>query len=245
MQTWGRRFLPYLLLSVLFHLLVLLAFHFLRVPEPAAELAENPVWIDLQNQKYEIADIEKPAREERPDKSRFLGMYDSHVKEEQVAERQEKGKQTSNAQRQTPKERNQKPEKEAVQDMAEAMPEDFYPDFKRGEHTYLNVLRFPDIQYFVRLKRVFKTTFDPHSPLQAAYVANQISVGSVEAVLGVAVDGKGELAELFIFRGSGLEGYDHEAMRTIRASSPFSAPPSKLLDKDGLLRMTWTFTVYL
>ena len=127
----------------------------------------------------------------------------------------------------------------------ESFAEDFYPDFKKGTHTYLNILRFPEVQYFVVLKRIFKTTWNPLSPLRELAFNNQISRGNLEVVLGVSVDGKGNLTEAFVFRSSGIPKYDAEALRTIRASSPFSSPPNKFLAKDGLLRMSWTFTVYL
>lgn len=122
---------------------------------------------------------------------------------------------------------------------------DYFPDVKRGEHTYLNVLRYPEVSYFVRLKRAFRTTFNPVPPLQNYFSVNQVARGSIEVILAVGVDESGSLAELFVLSGSGIPGYDHEAMRTVRASSPFSKPPEKFLASDGVLRMMWTFTVYL
>lgn len=122
---------------------------------------------------------------------------------------------------------------------------DFFPDVKLGDHTYLNVLRYPDVSYFVRLKRVFRTTFNPVPSLRNYFMSNQVARGSVEVVMAVAVDKTGGLSELFVLRSSGIPGYDQEAMRTVRASSPFSKPPDKFLAKDDTLRMMWTFTVYL
>ena len=125
------------------------------------------------------------------------------------------------------------------------LPEDFFPDYKIGDHTYLNVLRFPNVQYFVRLKRIFKTTFNPVPVLRNYVMTNQVSRGTVEVVLGVEVDGGGRLARLFIINSSGLQGYDQEAVRTVRDSAPFAKVPDNLKDEDGILRMSWTFTVYL
>ncbi len=122
---------------------------------------------------------------------------------------------------------------------------DFFPDIRRGEHTYLNVLRYPEISYFVRLKRAFRTTFNPAPVLREYFSMNRVAQGSIEVILAVAVNGSGQLAELFVLKESGVPGYDHEAMRTVRASSPFAKPPDKFLATDGVLRMMWTFTVYL
>lgn len=264
-----KQFLPYLLLSLLIHFLAVLYF---KMPDKnpfAALQKENPIWIDLKNGKLEIADIAQPKVEETPLDPHFFGAYDSKVKEEQVAEKQGRGKIADDNKQKVEKkkeiqkqiteklekqdkgivamkESKQKPQPSFEEgEPGEAPADDFYPDFKRGKRTYLNVLRFPDVQYFVRLKRVFKLTFNPLAPLKEAYFANQITRGRIEAVLGVSLDASGNLAELFIFKSSGIEKYDQEALRTIKASSPFSTPPAKLLENDGLLRMSWTFTVYL
>lgn len=117
--------------------------------------------------------------------------------------------------------------------------EDYYPDYTYGAHTYLNVLKYPDVEYFVRLKRAFKQTWSP-----MAYMIGGEPRSSIAVVLAVSVDPGGAMSELFVLRSSGSGAYDQEALRTIRANAPFSAPPERLL-KDGLLRMSWTFIVYM
>lgn len=125
------------------------------------------------------------------------------------------------------------------------VPEDYFPDYRHGGHTYLNVLKRPGVDYFVQLKRAFKLAWDPIPPLRAHFAANEVSRGSVQVVLGVSVDRQGNLGELFILKGSGLGRYDAEALRTVRASSPFASPPVSLVAADGTVRMSWTFIVYL
>ncbi len=123
------------------------------------------------------------------------------------------------------------------------LPEDYYPNYSYGNHTFLNVLRYPDIEYFVRLKRAFKQTWNPIPSVQQYFMSGGEHKKSIAVVLAVSVDAQGNMPELFVLRASGSGGYDQEALRTVRANSPFSAPPEKLL-KDGLLRMSWTFIVY-
>lgn len=123
------------------------------------------------------------------------------------------------------------------------LPEDYYPNYNYGSHTYLNVLKYPDVEYFVRLKRAFKQTWSPMSAVQQ-YIASGGRGNTIAVVLAVSVDPSGNMSELFVLRGSGNAGYDQEALRTIRANAPFSVPPEKLL-KEGLLRMSWTFIVYM
>ena len=64
-------------------------------------------------------------------------------------------------------------------------------------------------------------------------------------VVGVSLNQNGELVDLIVIRPSGIETYDKEGLRTVKASSPFSAPPGNLLASDGMLHMAWTFIVYL
>lgn len=249
-----RRFYYYLLISLLLHLLIL---WFVQIPKfnPKELALSQPIWIDLKKGKYEVVDILPPAREEKPEESNLAGMFDSRVPKETVStellqrKTRDQGPGTQDQERKRISERSivhsplsLSPKSGPIQD---TLLEDYLPDFRRGPHTYLNVLRFPDVQYFVMLKRVFKMTYDPLPSLQEAYFQNRITHGKVETVLGVSIDAQGQLAEVFIFRESGIQGFDQEAMRTIRASAPFMTPPAKLLDQAGLLRMTWTFTVYL
>lgn len=125
------------------------------------------------------------------------------------------------------------------------LPEEYFNDYRFGEHTYLNVLRHPDVEYFVRLRRVFRLAWNPIPVVRQALAFQQVTRGQVRVVLAVTVNKKGELDELFVLHGSGVPGYDDEALRTVKASSPFSTPPTKFLENDGRLRMCWSFIVYM
>lgn len=263
-QDNRKKILPFLLLSLLLHLFFL----WLLPLQPHDEVATDVEVLDVTLlKKYRIADIQKPEQEERPEQADFVGLYDSRVEKEQVAptptrpgattqsterakliEQKPNVSEESLAARYAMRSREQVREAERSPESADRageLPEDFYPDYKIGPHTYLNVLRFPDVEYFVRLKRVFKMTFSPVPALRGALLANQITRGQIEVVLGVVVDVGGRLAELFVINGSGLESYDQEALRTVRDSAPFAKPPAQILGDDGQLRMSWTFTVYL
>ena len=262
---------PYLLLSLIFHviLIVVLLPKALSVPQFAEkkfEIIPIEAVPDLKNLR--IADIQKPKVQKKPDKTKFLGMYDSAVDKEtvSVSRRRSKRRQGSKSKSRSAG-KFKKARKSASRDklfafdqslfkkkkaQAEQKPspsggalDDFYPDFRRGARTYLNVLRHPDVEYFVRLKRAFKIAFNPGPSLRGHFSHNRVTRGSVDVVLGVSVDGTGNLRELFVFRSSAITSYDREAMRTVRSSSPFATPPDKFMDDDGLLRMSWTFTVYL
>lgn len=264
----------YVSVSLLLHLLLIFIVpRLISVPEFKEDVVEIiPITDDaLSKSSFKIADIDKPSVEKRPEKAKFVGMYDSTADKETVSTgkvgragkpgvKGEKGGEKED----TKTEKVVKPKKEGDKDLyafnkapfrkakkgvgdeGEGAPGgDFFPDFHRGDKTYLNVLRYPDVDYFVRLKRAFRMTFNPAPALQEYFTTNQISRGSIDVVLGVSVDKVGNLSELFVFRSSGIPEYDEEALRTVRASSPFSSPPAKFVDNDNILRMSWTFTVYL
>ena len=260
---------PCILLSIILHAIFFLAMPWMGLPEMLAGKEEEVIPVEFlpaDAQQFRIADIKKPEQEQKPDKAKFLGMYDSAVPEEQVGVTRKPGSMGKPARRpKRPVVKRSKPPGEqkifafdqSIFDKNRKAPEssatpgdagvldDFYPDFKRGVRTYLNVLRYPGVAYFVRLKRAFKIAFNPEPSLREHFSLNRVTRGSVDVVLGVSVDRLGNLSELFIFRSSGIPTYDREALRTVRASAPFSSPPEKFVDKDGQLRMSWTFSVYL
>ena len=121
---------------------------------------------------------------------------------------------------------------------------DFFPHVKIGDKTYLNANALPDVQYFTRLKRVFRLRFNPSPPLRSYFAQNRVVAGKVNVTMAMEVTASGQLKRIFVMKSSGIPGYDNEAVRTVQQSAPFSAPPKKLM-KDGLLRMTWHFTTYL
>jgi TonB family protein len=275
------------LISILLHAFLLGMGAYLSVlfpptaEAPAGEQKEVEVAL-VKNHGYQIADIAPPEKEEKPDDAKFLGLYDSKVKQETVGastgpSSHAAGKPLSHKELTEKLEKNpEKPPKSAVkppssdeegvkvamktppketkpednvgggsngEDYFEGLSNDYFPDYKVGDRTYLNVFKFPKIGYFVRMKKIFRTTFNPVPALRQSFL--QIQRGQVEVVLGVTVDKAGKLSDLMIIHSSGLETYDAEAMRTIRDSAPFASPPSDLLNGPGVLRMAWTFTVYL
>lgn len=244
----------------------------LQFEEKPIEVFAVPDIKESATNPYQIADIPEPAVQQKPKNPNFLGMYDSAVPEQTIGTKRPQGKEDgpTNSKRKSIKEsfakrepakigkeklfafdkhlfdeRKSKIEQSEGSYKSQGSLDDFYPDFKRGANTYLNVERYPGVEYFVRLKHAFKITWNPVPSLGDYFTRNRVSVGSVGVVLGVSVNRQGELSELFVFRSSGIAEYDREALRTIRASAPFPTPPEKFLATDGVLRMSWTFSVYL
>lgn len=259
----------FLFTSILFHIVMLLLIkEGLKSFQAQVQEAPQAVWIALKDSSLpqRIADIERPKEERTPDKASAQALYNQAVTEEVVSPsppRPSEGQQGEGAKPQQ-KVESKKDLKEQYamripkQDQKERLPglpqatqglgtpapmDDYFPDYKVGARTYLNTLANPHIRYFVELKQKFKLTFNP-VPALSGHI-NEISRGRIDVVLGVSVNSQGELAELIVIRPSGIESYDFEGRRTVRSSAPFSAPPSHLLQDDGLLHMAWTFIVYL
>lgn len=317
--------LLFLIISLLFHLGLVTFFYLIPKKTAFDEIKKEEsqvVWVEPQLPP-QIADIERPAVEKRPEKPKFAGQYDSAPKEEMVAKakprvkevkenplskenaekkpaksskmEKKQPKQTEKAEKEevkkekkekvaktenptestlpkTPADLNLRPQdvfkkdfkknNDAPQPKAFAsrssspslsygnpstpdlFNHDFFPDYKVGGKTYLNVMKLQDVGYFVKMKRILKMRWNPVPAVQSYLASNRLSAGSIECVIGVALDENGKVTELFVIHSSGLGGYDQEALQTIRDSSPFSAPPTQFL-KQGQLRMSWTFTVYL
>ncbi len=239
-------------LSLLIHLLLLLS---LSLPVPEIFVARNEIEVLLRQK--EIAAISPPEQEERPDRSRFLGLYDSKVEEERVAVRppippSRRRIVTGPGGEELPRKGEglhygmKRPlEGEGEEDLSTILPEEFFPNLKIGDKTYLNVERYPKVAYFVRLKNVIRLTWNPHRVIGQYIYSQGISAGQIETQIGMQIDPEGNLRKAFVARSSGLSLYDEEALRAIADSAPFSAPPEELLDRAGVLPILFAFTYYL
>lgn len=268
-----KRLIIALVLSLLLHLG--LGWRVLRTVGQIAHPPEQVVELLFPETIGRIADLTQPANRIRPQRARAVGVEHNTTSEETVATTQRRRPASARAMagRQSPASRLKSdafenpsgasafamrepvaarprlPQTAVSTDLSQGLiahiPEDYFPDYTHGGHTYINVLKRPGIDYFVRLKRTFRMAWDPVPALRAQTMANAVSRGSMKVVLGLGVDATGNLDELFILKGSGLARYDQEALRAVRASAPFTSPPAPLLAGDRFLRMSWTFIVYL
>lgn len=264
MNSKKQNIIVALVISLLIHLVLFsLGFYFLdrgKMASPKEEIMEVDL---LKDKDWSIADIPRPKFEKRPKKAKHLGVHDQTVEEEMVAdstprapgrpasrggEGMDKIKESFTKSRHEEREtiRLTEREKEPAQlGSFRAVPEDYYPDYKRGPHTYINVQKHMDVAYFVMLKRIFKLAWDPTHALRSHFMAGEVSRGKIRVVLGLTINKSGGLSEVFVINSSGLKRYDREAMRAVQASAPFRSPPQKFVAKDGLLRISWAFVVYL
>ncbi len=222
------------------------------IPKPAHEEVPDKASAQaLYNQKVKEETVNPTPPSARPkqatqgEKSKSQTVEKKDQKELQAMKNPEPEQSEKNLP--TPKEEISKPQRmpgiPEEESSGATKADDYFPNYKVGNRTYLNTLGNPSIAYYVELKRKFKLTWNPVPALQAS--ANEISRGKLDVVVGVSVNKNGELVDLIVIRPSGIDTYDKEGLRTVRSSSPFSAPPNNLLAEDGMLHMAWTFTVYL
>lgn len=255
-----------LFLSILLHLLLVVLFGFWIIRSSLKDIKPPPVWVNLTQPPRQLADIAKPAKEEKPDKAAAEGLYNQKAKEETVAPSTKKSasRPSSPSRPESPPRPKETPKKSpapAPEPKPQPVPEpppaqhipgmpgqmaapsqDFLTGYKVGNRTYINVNANPGIGYFVELKRKFRLTWSPQSILRM-YADQARGRKQVSVVLGVSVNAGGGLNNVFVIKSSGLPGFDGEGIRTIKASAPFSPPPADKLSPDKLLDMAWTFTV--
>lgn len=241
-------------------------------------LHDQAMEVYVADAPMQIVDLVARPNQMRPDRARFVGTADNAVREETVA-RPVVPKRPTRAQAASesdpaaalPKrpvdapaargtmqapalKRRAMPLSTALVERLDggglaALPDDYFPDYRRGRFTYVNVLRHPHIGYFVELKRALKIAWNPVAPLRLQSPTVFAGRSVIRVVVGVAVDDGGALSELFVLRGSGIADYDREALRTFRATFPFFAPSAEALALDGTtdrsLHMSWSFEVYI
>lgn len=119
---------------------------------------------------------------------------------------------------------------------------DYLPYYKVGNRTYVNAIAHPDVSYYAELKRKFRYAWDPFPALRGK--SHMFSNGAIQVVWGFTLNREGQIIDMQLIKASPNGNYDYEAKRTIRVSSPFSAPPKHLLNEQNVLHIAWAFVVY-
>jgi TonB family protein len=231
-----------------------------------ARLAQGP---------FEVVYLTQPANQIRPTRATKLGKTDNATSQEHVARARRRtsptpavagapGVRLGAPKTATPRraasggvmeqrKRSQVPATALIRRLpggraAPSLPEDYFPHYKHGGHTYINVLRYPGIDYFVEVKQSVSTAWNP-VPVLREHMQFVTRQRAISTVLGIVITDAGKLEEAFVLKSSGLKPFDREALRAFRSTFPFFAPPKQLLALDGIadnrLRMSVSFRVYL
>ena len=105
-----------------------------------------------------------------------------------------------------------------------------------AEETVLNTRRFKYAEFYVRLKSAFVREFDPDRAWNARD-PRSLRYGRARRTtrVDVVLDREGEVLEVRVVRGSGLDFYDAEVVRAFHAAAPFPNPPLGLARADGTI----------
>ncbi len=113
---------------------------------------------------------------------------------------------------------------------------------KESDITDVNAREFRYWGFFERIKRQVRREWNP-VPVHLRYdPTGQVwGVRDRLTVVRVTLDEKGNVVDLKVVKPSGAKPLDREALRALRAASPFPHPPKALFDKDGKLRFQFGF----
>lgn len=119
---------------------------------------------------------------------------------------------------------------------------DYLRDLDDGERTLLNRKESRYAAFFDRVKLQIRQEWSPVSKYRSRDpYGNVYGVKDRYSRVRVTLNGDGTVRQLYVDRPSGLDFYDDEAVRSIRAAAPFHNPPEGLKDEDGLVHFQFGF----
>jgi TonB family protein len=119
---------------------------------------------------------------------------------------------------------------------------DYLRDVAEGDKTLLNRKKSRYWSFFDRIKVDIAKQWSPVTEYRKRDPnGNVYGVKDRYSTVRVTLNGNGSVRSLVVARDSGLEFFDAEAIRSIRAASPFHNPPEGLKDQDGLVHFTFGF----
>lgn len=109
---------------------------------------------------------------------------------------------------------------------------------EEGEATLLNTRGFRYATYIVRVNRAIYSNWSPNDVYQARDPEFRMyPVRDRTTAFEILLDASGNLENVRIVEGSGLDFLDQEILRAVRKAAPFPNPPAGLLDGRGKIRL--------
>lgn len=113
-----------------------------------------------------------------------------------------------------------------------------------GDATALNTRSFKYASFYQRMYRAIASEWNPirpydlRDPERRLYPVKERTTGLV-----IVMDAGGALDRVRVVDPSGLDFLDEEAVRAVRAAAPFPNPPAGMVERDGQVRVAFTFTL--
>lgn len=134
------------------------------------------------------------------------------------------------------------PDLETSLGIAGAPMNDYLKDVEEGEETWLNTKAFKYATFYNRVKRQVAKRWDPASA-QRRYDPTFSIYGykSRRTVIFITLDYEGNLENAEVFKSSGVDFLDQEAVSAVSRAAPFPNPPPGILEGDGKVKFPFGF----
>ncbi len=121
---------------------------------------------------------------------------------------------------------------------------DYLRDVQEGDKTLLNRKKSRYWTFMHRLKEQVAEEWSPGEEYRRRDPNGKVyGVKDRFTNLRITLNGDGSLRSLYVAHPSGLDFYDKEAVRAVKKAAPFMNPPEGLKDKDGLIHISFGFTL--
>ncbi len=214
-------------------------------------------WVEVEltpASQLPVLDVPQPETKEVPEKAKFASDKNIKVQEESSGREQSQESLTTRRPMAPSKPKTESFtlsqsdilkegfERQTLSDEQRGAPsEAFLRKLRRGDELKVNAQLFDYGQYINRMRDKLSQRWNARSVITPEMWSQRV----VQVSVAVILDKAGEIVELRNLATSRFKAYDEEALRTLRESGPFPNPPKSLVQEDGLVYMTWNFTLNL
>lgn len=259
----GRIIWVMLAISAIAHLLLLVVAPYLW-PSPKPDRQKSlQVWLsepkrpDAPKDKRPLQVVNIPAKKTLPPKAaKYLAEFDQSTKIEKKANSFGKDGHDKLERKTINKKKSLRPKSlsdplgirpnfaEEHWSKASASADEPLPDVAEGDGTEVNAWQWKHAPFFNRIKERIRAIWSPQTQINRYDPHGQL-LGQMSRVttLSITIDREGRLTNLFIKDKSGVAYLDEEAVRSLKAASPFLFPPEELF--DGKDEFSFTFAFHL
>ena len=123
---------------------------------------------------------------------------------------------------------------------------DYLPGVELGSHTMLNTSEFRFYSFLSRVKeQIYWRWVDNLRNDTFSHIKKHMFPGaSFITVLWVALSPDGEVSELQVLKGSGVEALDTAAHHSFLAAGSFPNPPRAMVGPDGVIELFQSFIIH-
>ena len=124
---------------------------------------------------------------------------------------------------------------------------DYLKNVKEGDATLLSTKEFVYFGYYRRIRQRLEVAWNSklRAALQGYMKGGRQLASDKDYVTGVVVvlDSNGMITAVQLLQKSGATDLDQAAVDAFNEAGPFPDPPSGLVDKNGEIRITWSFVL--